>query len=58
MQFYGTLSQHYLTGDSKCVAQLGLPGPKLPKHLCDGARLNSTCKEPQTQFLFVKQLAH
>ena len=34
----------YLTGDSQCVAQLGLPRPKLSKHLCDGARLDPTCR--------------
>lgn len=26
------------------MAQLGFPCPKLSKHLCDGARLNPTCR--------------
>lgn len=37
-------SELYLTGDSQRVAQLGLPRPKLSEHLCDGARLNPTCR--------------
>lgn len=34
----------YLTGNSECVAQLGLPRPKLPKHLRDGAGLDPACR--------------
>ena len=43
------LSRPYLTGDSECVAQLGLSRSKLSKHLRYGARLNPTCMETGSQ---------
>lgn len=39
----------YLTGNGQRVAQLGLSGPKLSKHLCDGTRLDPTCTGTETQ---------
>lgn len=41
---FGLLNTLYLAGDGECVAQLGFPRPKLSKHLCDGTRLNPTCR--------------